>query len=84
MKKKLIHFSFLQSLKESTEIELSEDGLKIRALVAPEKWPLDGPPISLISFNPDVAEFVPGKPYSAGLSATPGKQITFNPYAAGG
>ena len=80
-----------QSLAESDCVELSEDRLRVRGKVEPEKWPLeDSVPLNPVAgtqlhadvpeFVPsglhvDVPEFVPGKMYSG--PSQPSKYMLF-------
>lgn len=53
---------FMQAMLLSTEVEVSEDHLKMRTMMNPEKWPIINNAISSFSrLNVDVPEFVPRK-----------------------
>lgn len=65
-------FSF-QALRDSIDLELSEDLTRIRSRVDPEKWRIELPPISALgsTLHADVPEFVPGQPFRLGGPAGP-------------
>ena len=52
-------------MKDNEIVELSEDHLKMRPRVTPDKWPLEGAATTFSTLKVDVPEFVPGKAYSA-------------------
>ncbi|KAL3879979.1 hypothetical protein ACJMK2_032252 [Sinanodonta woodiana] len=61
----------IQSLHDSTVLDLSKDQLKVRAKITPEKWPIIEQPSTLVSdiarisnLHADVPEFVPGQLYN--------------------
>ncbi|OWF45150.1 la-related protein 1B-like [Mizuhopecten yessoensis] len=57
----------INSVADSTSVEISEDGTKVRCRQNPEKWPLEGQPLDLSlasTLHADVPEFVPGQAYT--------------------
>lgn len=60
---KCLELSF-QSLQESEICDLSDDNLKVRSKLDPEKWPIEAPPVVTSTLHADVPEFVPGKAYT--------------------
>lgn len=69
----------LQSLTESDCLELSEDRLRVRGKVEPEKWPLeDSVPLNPVGtgtsqLHADVPEFVPSGLHADVPEFVPGK-----------
>ncbi len=57
-------------MKGNEIVELSKDALKMRPLVDPTKWPLEGQSITFSNLNVDVPEFVPGKAFFSPTPAT--------------
>lgn len=69
-------FFLMQAMLLSTEVEVSEDHLKMRTRMNPEKWPIINNAISSFSrLNVDVPEFVPRK--SAELPSQTGRQTVY-------
>ncbi|KAK2165216.1 hypothetical protein LSH36_53g03020 [Paralvinella palmiformis] len=61
----------IDSMNDSTVVEMSEDKARFRPAKDPQKWPIIGPQISFASpLNVDVPEFVPGKAYQLTTSTT--------------
>ena len=57
--------AFNQAVSDSTVVEISEDGMHLRPIDRPERWPVVGnAPSSFSSLKVDVPEFVPGKKIS--------------------
>lgn len=57
-------------------VEISEDKCFIRAAKEPASWPLENTAATLAKsvFNPDVPEFVPGKPATTQAPAASSQQ----------
>ena len=47
----------------STDVEVSADKTQMRTKHSPEKWPIEGAPLTFSSLNVDVPEFVPGQAF---------------------
>ena len=58
---------------ESETVELSEDKVKMRPKVTPDKWPLVGPIINFSNLKVDVPEFVPGQMFTVANASTHSK-----------
>lgn len=52
----------IESIKDSSDVEVSEDGIKVRTKHEPEKWPILDNPV----LHANVPDFVPGQPYGYG------------------
>ena len=53
-----------QAMRDSAEVEISEDQLKMRTQHSPETWAIEGTaPNTFSSLKVDVPEFVPGQIY---------------------
>lgn len=54
---------WFQAMRDSTEVDIAPDLMRMRPKIDPEKWPIEGPPILLSNLKVDVPEFVPGQAY---------------------
>ncbi|CAG2105364.1 unnamed protein product, partial [Medioppia subpectinata] len=73
----------IDSLKASTIVEVV-DGVKLRAKVDPEKWPLlDNLSAASAGLHANVPSFIPGQPYGYGYGEVSPPPST-HPYGSGG
>ena len=54
-------------MKDSEVVALSEDNVKMRPRLTPDKWPIEGPSFTFSNLKVDVPEFVPGQAYTVNL-----------------
>ncbi|XP_052250264.1 la-related protein 1B-like isoform X5 [Dreissena polymorpha] len=73
----------VESLVESSCLELSEDRTRVRGIKEPEKWPLEDSmainpgALAATRLQPDVPEFVPGQLHADVPEFVPGKMYSF-------